>query len=59
MLTGFRCKKERKKRLEAGLVFWMKKWTGAGESGRWNKQDKKGEREKYKKRAGEEGGGLC
>ena len=57
--TGSRCKKKgerekEKKRLEAGLVFWMKKTDrGRRESGRWNKQDKKGERERYKKRAGE------
>lgn len=46
--------RKKKKRLEAGLVFWMKKTDrGRRESGRWNKQDKKGERERYKKRAGE------
>ena len=49
--------RKKKKRLEAGLVFWMKKKTDRGrrESGRWNKQDKKGERERerYEKRAGE------
>lgn len=58
MLTGLRCKKgERKKRLEVGLVFWMKKRTGAGETGRRNKQDKKGEREIQKESRRERGGG--
>lgn len=60
MLTGLRCEKERKKRLEAGLVLWMKKngqeQDRVGDGISRTKKERERERERYKKREQDKGG---